>query len=270
MRFHRSALVPRSIIDVMATASARLRHATKLLVIAAVAVASIFGCAAKQTSEPAGTSTSPEPSPTTASSLPRLDRGIDLSSHSGTVDWASVARAGYSFAFVKATEGMDLADPSFKTHWSRIKDAGLVRGAYHFYVTEDDPDKQAQFFIDTVTLEPGDLAPVVDIELIGHATQPGLTERLRRMLDRLEQHYGIKPLIYTSPTFWNSHLDDTFGEYPLWIAEYQVDEPRIPVGWSRWSLWQFQGDAAVDGVESSADLSRVGTDVDVASLLIDR
>lgn len=183
--------------------------------------------------------------------------GIDVSDHSGTVDWRKVADEGFAFAFVKATEGDDLKDSNFDDHWRQLKSAGIIRGAYHFYVTEDDPEDQARFFISNVTLEPGDLAPVVDVEMIGHNTPPGLPGRLQRWLDIVEAHYGVKPIIYTTAKFWDEHFNGEFGEYPLWVAEYDVDAPRIPNGWSTWHLWQWKGDSAVAGVEKGADVTRV-------------
>lgn len=199
-----------------------------------------------------------EPAPAAEPSIgERLHLGVDVSGHSGEVDWVEVAAAGHTYAFVKATEGVDLKDPAFDEHWEALKKAGLVRGAYHFYVTEDDPEEQARFFIETVALEPGDLAPVVDIELIGHGTEPGLPGRLQRFLVLLEQHYGVRPIIYTSPDFWDQHLTPDFGHYPLWVAEYGVTEPRLPQGWDHWHLWQWQGDATIPGVEHTADRSHL-------------
>lgn len=195
------------------------------------------------------------PLPTVAAGVEH--HGIDVSYHSGHVDWLSVAAEGFTFAFAKATEGVDFHDTSFASHWGAMKTAGLVRGAYHFYVTEDDPDSQAQWFTSIVTLEPGDLAPVVDIEVIGHGTMPGLRERFQRFLTLIEEHYGAPPIIYTSPHFWNEHLSDGFGGYPLWVAEYQVSEPRVPMGWDTWHLWQWAGDTLVAGVEKSADITRL-------------
>ncbi len=182
-------------------------------------------------------------------------KGIDVSHFSGSVDWKKVKSTGYTFAFAKATEGDDLKDPSFQDHWQEIKKAGLTRGAYHFYVTEDDPKTQADFFIKNVTLQPGDLIPAVDIESIGRGTTPGVTQRLKKFLEILENHYGLKPIIYTSPKFWNKHLNSHFGTYPLWIAEYGVEEPVAPRGWKEWHLWQWKENAAVPGVEKEADLS---------------
>jgi lysozyme len=199
----------------------------------------------------------------------RLHHGLDVSGHSGNVDWPALAEAGHSFAFIKATEGQDLKDPAFDRHWPAIKNAGIIRGAYHFYVTEDDPELQARFFIDTVALEPGDLAPVVDIELLGHGTRDGLANKLRTWLDLVERHYGVKPIIYTAANFWDAHLNDQFGEYPLWIADYEVDQPRLPRGWTAWHLWQNKGDADLKGVEKGADLSLVNhSGPDLSALIV--
>jgi lysozyme len=186
----------------------------------------------------------------------RLAHGLDVSDHSGSVDWPALAAQGLTFAFAKATEGVDLEDTAFDRHWPAMKQAGLLRGAYHFYVTEDDPEEQARFFIANVELEAGDLAPVADLEVIGHGTQPGLADRFRVFLARLEEHYGVRPIIYTSARFWNQHLAEDFSDHPLWVAEYDVEQPALPAGWTAWHLWQWQGNAATPGVEMGADLSR--------------
>ena len=220
--------------------------------------------AATREASPSDSSSAPSSSP-----LSGNEEGLDLSFHSGAVDWSRLAKDGHGFVFLKATEGMDLRDPSFEAHWAASKAAGLLRGAYHFYVTEDDPGAQAELFTSVVSLEPGDFAPVVDIEVIGHDTPPGLPGRLRKFLDLLEAHYGIRPIIYTAPNFWNEHLEDSFGDYPLWVAEYDVEEPRMPVGWQTWHLWQWKGNAPVPGVENEADLDRVnrsGPDLSVLTL----
>ncbi|HSR70457.1 MAG TPA: GH25 family lysozyme, partial [Acidobacteriota bacterium] len=145
----------------------------------------------------------------------KLHTGVDVSHHSGAIDWKQVAAQGHGFAIAKATEGVDLKDSTFDAHWKEIKEAGLLRGAYHFYVTEDPPHEQASFFIENVQLERGDLAPIVDIELIGHnTTLEGLAQRLKTFVELLEGHYGIKPIIYTSPNFWDKYFAEiNFGDY---------------------------------------------------------
>ena len=184
--------------------------------------------------------------------------GIDVSHYSGEVDWSEVAGAGYSFAFVKATEGEDATDPLFADHWQELAGTDLARGAYHFYVAHDDPEVQARFYLDTVPFHESDLLPVVDVESPSGAPPPAdFASQLRTFLEIVEQETGGRPIIYTGPQFWQTHLAGDFSEYPLWIAEYQVTEAAVPAGFETWTLWQWEGDATVPGVEKEADVSRL-------------
>ena len=201
---------------------------------------------------------------------PVAGTGIDVSRYSGAVDWKVVRAQGHVYGFVKATEGQTLKDPDFETHWPAMKQAGILRGAYHFYVTRDDPAAQAAFFISTASLEPGDLAPVLDVETLSAGAPPGnLLQGIQTWLDLIEAQYGAKPILYTSPGFANANLRGRFGAYPLWIAEYGVAQPRAAQGWPAWHLWQFRENAPVPGVQKSADLNRANpAGVDLSALLI--
>ena len=90
--------------------------------------------------------------------------GIDVSNHQGHIDWAAVADAGKAFAFMKATEGLGFIDPFLALNWSQSKEHGLCRGAYHFARPElGSGAAQAEFFLSTLALEPGDLL-ALDLE----------------------------------------------------------------------------------------------------------
>src|SRR5215207_7897685 len=98
-----------------------------------------------------------------------------------------------SFVFIKATEGVRNEDINFKRNWKKAKDAGLARGAYHFFITSKSGKQQAENFIKRVKLEPGDLPPVLDIEQTNGVPGPKLRERVKEWLDVIEEYYGIKP-----------------------------------------------------------------------------
>lgn len=249
--------------------------ATRLLVLSALLVGAVSGCGEDGRpldTDPGAGAPAPLPSaPTTPAPAagPGPHLGIDVSHHSGVVDWHTVANEGYAFAVVKASEGVDTPDPRFEENWRGAAEAGLIRGAYHFYVTEDDPRAQADLFLSTAELGAGDLAPVVDIELIGHGTQqPELPEELRRFLEILETQTGVTPILYTPPDFWDAHFHESFRRYPLWVAEYGVEAPKLPEGWTGWVLWQFEGDADVPGVEKGADRSKTHPEVGLDALRI--
>ena len=180
--------------------------------------------------------------------------GVDVSHYQGNVDWNAVKAAGVSFAFAKATESTTYVDSEFKTNWQAMKAAGLLRGAYHFFQAASDAAAQAQNFIKTVgTLEAIDLPPVLDIESAGSATNSQLIAGVQTWLNTVEQGLGRRPMIYTYASFWNAHLNNQFGNYPLWIAHYNVASPTIPTGWTGWNFWQYSQTGKVQGVSGSVD-----------------
>ena len=180
--------------------------------------------------------------------------GIDVSKWQGSVDWKSVQQAGIAFAFARATYGVSEVDSCFNDNWQAMKDAGIIRGAYHFFLAADDPTQQADFFIKTVgTLDPGDLPPVIDVESASGASS-NLAAAVQTWLSVVEQGLGRRPMIYTAPSYWNANLTSAFGDYPLWVAEYGVSSPRAVNGWDNWTFWQYSSTGKVNGVNGSVDL----------------
>jgi lysozyme len=194
--------------------------------------------------------------PTVASAV--QTRGLDVSHFQGTVEWPQVIQAGYAFAFIKATDGITYVDPEFTANWRGAKAAGLLRGAYHFFEADDDPQQQAENFLNTVVLEPGDLPPVLDVESSSTSAQvpvATIVERIAAWLQAVEQATGCTPILYTDASYWNSLATEQFGGYPLWIAEYGVASPTLPKGWTSWAFWQFTESGTVPGIATSVDLN---------------
>jgi lysozyme len=180
-------------------------------------------------------------------------RGIDVSHHNAEVDWATVKRAGVTFAFMKATDGVSYVDPAFAERFKAAKAAGLIAGAYHFYETNDDGERQALWFIQNVPLAPGDLPPVVDIERIKKPLAGNVHAEFQKFLDVLEAHYGTCAIIYTGPTFWEHALNAHFPGRRLWVAEYGVEKPSVPPEWSAWSFWQYTDSLVLVGISNAVD-----------------
>ena len=189
-----------------------------------------------------------------SSNSPARLAGIDVSHFQGHVDWQAVKAAGCDFAFAKATEGAGVTDPFFAANWAGMKAAGLLRGAYHFYHAEQSAAAQAAHFLSNVQFEPGDLPPVLDIELNDGVTGQPLVEGVQTWLDAVESAAGVAPIVYTNAAFWDAHFTDQFGQYPLWIAHYGVAAPSpLPRGWADWTFWQYSASLNIAGVGGPAD-----------------
>lgn len=181
--------------------------------------------------------------------------GIDVSKYQGTIDFEKAKAANIDYVFVRATEGITYKDVDFDSNTESARAAGLVVGAYHFYETNDDPIAQLGNFTNTVSLQRGDLPPIVDIEKLHKNDDSNLTQNIQAFLDGLESHYGIKPIIYTGRNFANEYMAG-FGDYALWLAEYEVDSPTLPAGWADWTFWQWSQGSTVEGIDGQVDADR--------------
>ena len=183
--------------------------------------------------------------------------GIDISHYQGDINWKMLeqTRQGQfpiNFIFMKATEGGDYADDMFVANFDSARTHGFIRGAYHFYNPKTDANKQADFFIQSVKLEPGDLPPVLDIEKKGKDMKK-LQQDLKVWLRKVESHYGVKPIIYASYKFKTRYLNDSvFNSYPYWIAHYYVDSVRYQ---GDWKFWQHTDVGTLPGIDEKVDLN---------------
>ena len=199
--------------------------------------------------------------------------GIDVSKYQQRINWDMVKEmvaedVRIGFVFIKATEGFGNMDAQFNRNWRNAGDAGITRGAYHFFLAPKSGVEQAENFIRRVELEKGDLPPVLDVEQTYGVTPDKLRTEVKAFLNRLEAHYGVKPIIYTNVEFYNKFLKGDFDNYPLWVAHYlRKDRPRIA---RNWAFWQYSETGNVNGIRGKVDFNVFnGDSTDFADLLIE-
>lgn len=183
--------------------------------------------------------------------------GIDVSHYQGKIEWETVANDNpdfpLGFVFVRATAGGKKLDSEFKNNWKGAKSSGFLRGAYHYYRPDENSIKQADNFIKNVKLAEGDLPPVLDIEKIPNKQNlDSLKTGLKRWLVKVENHYGVKPIIYSGESFYSDFLKKEFRGYDLWIANYSVFADEIR---KDWLFWQFTDKAILKGIETNIDVN---------------
>ncbi|HLI92887.1 MAG TPA: GH25 family lysozyme [Puia sp.] len=182
--------------------------------------------------------------------------GIDVSKYQNIIDWSSVkdmkvGAVQLSFAFIKATEGLGNEDVYFQRNWKKAKDAGIARGAYHFFLSTKSGKAQAENFINSVELQPGDLPPVLDIEQTYGVSPEKLRERAKEWLQTVQGYYHVQPIVYTNVDFYKQFLKDDFDAYPLWVAHYlQKERPSI---YRAWAFWQHSESGRVNGILTKVD-----------------
>jgi len=215
----------------------------------------------------------PSPSPTSAQEKgvtadPQRLRGVDVSHWDGTVDWERVAEAGYRFAILKATDGVNMVDPTLTRNLVGARAAGLYVGLYHFFQPTRNGARQAECFVEAVKRATGKatgeeawhnlLVPVLDVETAGTMTGAQMVASVLAFEKRVEELVGRGAIIYTYPSFIQEHLAPraegrALHWWPLWIASYPAtgepdDEPNVPGIWTEWRFWQYSEKGRVAGI----------------------
>ena len=183
--------------------------------------------------------------------------GIDVSEYQGEISWSYVDtlenKHPLHYVFIRATVGKDRKDRKFEKNWLGAKENKMIRGAYHYYRPNENSLEQAELFIKTVTLEKGDLPPVLDIEkLPKNQSIANLKLGLKRWLHAVESHYGVKPIIYSGESYYEDFLKEEFGDYLFWIANYNFYREEIA---EDWLFWQFTEKASVPGIKGNVDVN---------------
>ena len=197
--------------------------------------------------------------------------GIDVSKYQKTVDWERLAlkanasgsvipsgkNARYTqpvlFALIKSTQGTTIRDPQFVRNFAEAKRCGIIRGAYHFLSVSSPVEQQVRYFIQNTPLQPGDLPPVLDLE-IDKATMQKDHAKVVRMakqwLKLVEEHYGVRPIIYTYNNYYINYLKGHgLDDYDYWIARYG-SEPSA----RHWEIWQFTETGVCAGIDHAVDI----------------
>lgn len=204
----------------------------------------------------------------TDSRLPNIElepqdwqEGIDVSRFQRRIDWVAARQSGVKFAFAKASEGKTYQDPLFVQHWSAMKQAGLLRGAYHFMRPDNNSaQEEAENVLQVIgKLGPGDLPIVGDLEVPKpkrSATE--LSQWVNTWCAIIEERSGRTPILYTHASYWIDQLNKTslLKKWPLWLADYRTGAPNHAVadlgGWP-WLMWQWTGKGRVAGYSGDID-----------------
>ncbi len=180
--------------------------------------------------------------------------GVDISRHQAKINWDTVAKKGITFAFVKATEGKDLADKYYSDNWVQMKRVGIKRGAYLYFHASIPALDQFNNFKRTVQLEFGDLPPVIDVENDEDVEREELRKSLKSMIYLLHLQYNIKPIIYTHYKFYNKFIAGAFDDSPIWIARYGSNRPKLAAG-TDWYFWQYGNRGKIAGIDGYVDFN---------------
>jgi GH25 family lysozyme M1 (1,4-beta-N-acetylmuramidase) len=194
----------------------------------------------------------------------------------GKPNWDAVVNApNFVGGIIKATQGTNYAPDWFDTNWAKLREAGgdrycqdWFRGAYHFLNFNQDGTEQADYYLAKIDkaggFGPGDIIPIVDVELGSEGTQgsdgqihnrnPNQDASAQQIIDcttawanRVREVTGQQIMLYGNGAMRDKSITDRMGCDWLWIPRYTATLPANiyeRAGWDLPSLamWQYCGD----------------------------
>lgn len=201
--------------------------------------------------------------------------GVDISAYQANVDMGKLKEQNVEFIYIKATEGSSHNDKNFAVNWENAEKAGLPAGAYHFFSYDSPGKTQAENFIAALGENiSGRLLPAVDVEYYGDKEEnppekEDVVRELTAFLDAVEEHYGVKPVIYTRSDLYEKYLAGTFTEYKMWMSSLYT-----PLKWNYdgdWYIWQYLNRGSLEGYtggEKYIDLNVLNKEKSLNDLIV--
>lgn len=185
--------------------------------------------------------------------------GIDVSHYQGRINWDEVAKdPNVSYVYLKATEGVNTSDDTYRYNFRECKRVGLKVGSYLFFRPRLSAKAQFQHFMSMVDTKSQDLLPVIDAEVIKGVSVRAFQTRLLELCQLFEKEYGKKPIIYTGRNFYNKYIhgNSRLQTYKYFIASYTFEEPQLNGG-KEYVMWQYTATGSVKGIRGDVDQSKL-------------
>lgn len=163
-----------------------------------------------------------------------------------------------SFAYIKATEGINIRNRYFPADYQQARLHNIRVGAYHFFSMHTPAIEQAHHFLRTAKIQANDLPPVLDVEPTDAQVKKiggdeVLMQRIRIWMNIVERRTGKRPILYVNQGFVNRHMNnaaDIKQRHNIWIARYSQYKPDVKLVY-----WQLCQDGRVSGIKGYVDIN---------------
>lgn len=193
-----------------------------------------------------------------------MQKGIDVSKHNGTIDWAKVKEAGVQFAMIRAGYGANNIDAQFKRNLSECNRLGIPCGVYWFSYayTEEMARKEAEHCLTAIKPYKLDYPVAFDFEYdsVSYAAKKGvsmtksLASKLVTAFCGTVEKAGYYAMNYANADYQANYFDNGVKKaYDLWLAQWpkRPDLSALP----DCGIWQYSSTGTVPGIDGNVDMN---------------
>ena len=196
-------------------------------------------------------------------------KGIDVSRHQNTIDWARVKASGIDVAIIRTSYGIKQIDDKAIYNIEEALENGIEIGVYHFVYanSKEEVEKNAEKFYAVCKpylnkIKHGcwcDWEYDTDKRNGNRFNKEQRTELVKVFCEKCKT-LGMPDVgVYANPDYLLTKFGD-LSSYPLWIAKY--GKKPSTTQW-KFVMWQYSSKGNVAGIKGSVDLDEVYTDEDL-------
>jgi GH25 family lysozyme M1 (1,4-beta-N-acetylmuramidase) len=187
-----------------------------------------------------------------------LQRGIDVSTWQGDINWQQVKDSGIDFAILRSSFGSanpKQIDNKFYQNVQGCQAVGMPIGAYHYgyAVSVEQAKGEAQFFLDTIKGIKFDCLVYYDVEdnkTMGTLSKQALTDVVNAFC-KVVADAGYRVGVYSSTSWLEDKMDMSQISYPVWCAQYFKECQYT----GTYGIWQYTSDGRVNGINARCDMN---------------
>lgn len=193
--------------------------------------------------------------------------GVDISKHTGKVSFDRIKAAGVDYVMIRLgsrgySTGQITLDENFKENIEGAIEAGLDVGVYFYSqaISPDEAVQEANFVVQNLEPYRANVKYPVAFNMGFVSNDKSRIEGLSRedkttvTTSFLEgvRATGYVPMIYGDKEWLIKEIDMTkLQDYDVWLSQ----EEEIPDYPYRYSMWQYNTDGVVNGIDGGADLN---------------
>ena len=203
-----------------------------------------------------------------------MKRGIDVSTYQGDINWAQVKADGIDFAFIKASQGRSVSNPSlrnftdskFAQNIVNANRRGIRVGVYHYLTAWNVTEamQEAEYFLSVIAPYRSiiDLWAAVDVEDSRSPQDKTLMSQVVNTFCSRVEAEGYRPMVYTNPDWLKNKLGNV-SHWDLWLALWR-NKANVPNAekYPNLRVWQW-GTETVDGIAGKPDANYMISDIEV-------
>lgn len=185
-------------------------------------------------------------------------QGIDVSEFQIYIDFEKVKNDGIEVVYIRSSEGTNYIDAKFEQNYKKAKESGLKIGFYHYVTarTVGQAEREAQFFASVISGKTADCRLAMDFESFGNLSKNEINTIGLAFMKKLEELTKKEVVLYSNAYTASRIWEGEVTKYPLWIAQYEVNEPENSGTWQSWVGWQYTDIGRINGISTYVDRDR--------------